>query len=72
MPVTVSAEKAVIVVLVFSTMPDAQVVEAYGGGAGGGAEGGGAAYGLPADSWCVGVLAYELLVGAPPFEAESK
>ncbi|KAI3438488.1 hypothetical protein D9Q98_000916 [Chlorella vulgaris] len=32
----------------------------------------GAAYGLPADAWCVGVLAYELLVGAPPFEAESK
>ncbi|EFN57657.1 hypothetical protein CHLNCDRAFT_11382, partial [Chlorella variabilis] len=32
----------------------------------------GAAYGLPADAWCVGVLAYELLVGSPPFEAESK
>jgi len=32
----------------------------------------GAAYGLPVDAWCVGVLAYELLVGAPPFEAESK
>ena len=42
------------------------------GGVGGGAEGMGAAYGLPADTWCVGVLAYELLVGAPPFEAESK
>ena len=32
----------------------------------------GAAYGLPVDAWCVGVLAFELLVGAPPFEAESK
>lgn len=32
----------------------------------------GAAYGLPVDTWCVGVLAFELLVGAPPFEAESK
>jgi serine/threonine protein kinase len=32
----------------------------------------GGAYGLPADAWCCGVLAYELLVGAPPFEAESK
>jgi serine/threonine protein kinase len=31
-----------------------------------------AAYGLAADAWCVGVLAYELLVGSPPFEAESK
>ncbi|PSC71935.1 aurora other [Micractinium conductrix] len=30
------------------------------------------AYGLPVDAWCCGVLAYELLVGAPPFEAESK
>lgn len=32
----------------------------------------GAAYGLPVDAWCVGVLAFELLVGAPPFEAEIK
>ncbi len=32
----------------------------------------GPAYGLPVDAWCCGVLAYELLVGAPPFEAESK
>ena len=32
----------------------------------------GAAYGLPVDAWCIGVLAFELLVGAPPFEAESK
>ena len=31
-----------------------------------------ASYGLPADVWCVGVLAYELLVGGPPFEAETK
>jgi hypothetical protein len=29
-------------------------------------------YGLPADVWCTGVLAYELLVGGPPFEADSK
>ena len=29
-------------------------------------------YGLPADVWCCGVLAYELLVGGPPFEAETK
>lgn len=31
-----------------------------------------AAYGLPVDVWCCGVLAYELLLGSPPFEAESK
>eukprot|EP00887_Chlorella_sp_A99_P004640 scaffold4.g4640.t1 len=31
-----------------------------------------ACYGLPADVWCVGILAYELLVGSPPFEAETK
>lgn len=29
-------------------------------------------YGLPADVWCCGVLAYELLVGGPPFEADTK
>lgn len=29
-------------------------------------------YGLPADIWCTGVLAYELLVGGPPFEADTK
>lgn len=31
-----------------------------------------AAYGLPVDVWCCGVLAFELLLGSPPFEAESK
>jgi serine/threonine protein kinase len=30
------------------------------------------AYGLPADIWCTGVLAYELLVGGAPFEAQTK
>lgn len=50
----------------------------YGGAAVAAASGkaalppGGAAYGLPVDAWCVGVLAYELLLGSPPFEAESK
>lgn len=29
-------------------------------------------YGLPADIWCCGILAYELLVGGPPFEADTK
>lgn len=29
-------------------------------------------YGLPADVWALGVLAYELLVGGPPFEADTK
>lgn len=29
-------------------------------------------YGLPADIWCIGILVYELLVGAPPFETSSK
>jgi aurora kinase, other len=29
-------------------------------------------YGLPADIWCIGILVYELLVGAPPFETASK
>lgn len=29
-------------------------------------------YGLPADLWCTGILAYELLVGGPPFEADTK
>lgn len=38
----------------------------------GGGEAPGAAYGLPVDAWCCGVLAYELLLGSPPFEAESK
>ena len=31
-----------------------------------------ACYGLPADVWALGVLAYELLVGGPPFEADTK
>ena len=29
-------------------------------------------YGLPADVWAAGVLAYELLVGGSPFEADTK
>lgn len=29
-------------------------------------------YGLPVDVWCSGILAYELLVGGPPFEADTK
>lgn len=37
-----------------------------------GADGNGAAYGLPVDAWCCGVLAFELLLGSPPFEADSK
>ncbi|KFM23426.1 Serine/threonine-protein kinase ark1 [Auxenochlorella protothecoides] len=32
----------------------------------------GANYTLAVDCWCVGVLAYELLIGGPPFEAPSK
>ena len=59
--------------------PSAQIVRLPHGGsapppahAAAGGEPGGAAYGLPADVWCVGILAYELLVGGPPFEADSK
>lgn len=33
---------------------------------------GGGNYGLPVDVWCIGVLAYELLIGGPPFEADTK
>jgi hypothetical protein len=29
-------------------------------------------YGLAVDVWCVGVLAYELLIGGPPFETDSR
>lgn len=29
-------------------------------------------YGLPADIWATGILAYELLVGGSPFEADTK
>jgi serine/threonine protein kinase len=29
-------------------------------------------YGLPLDVWGVGILEYELLVGGPPFEADTK
>ena len=29
-------------------------------------------YGLPADIWALGILAYELMVGGPPFEADTK
>ena len=32
----------------------------------------GASYGLPADIWAVGVLACELLMGASPFEGDTK
>ena len=32
----------------------------------------GASYGLPADVWAVGVLACELLIGASPFEGDTK
>jgi len=32
----------------------------------------GSNYGLPVDVWCAGILAYELLVGGPPFEADTK
>lgn len=42
-------------------------INANGGGGGSGAN-----YGLPVDVWCAGILAYELLVGGPPFEADTK
>jgi serine/threonine protein kinase len=29
-------------------------------------------YGLPADIWAAGILTYELMVGGPPFEADTK
>ena len=32
----------------------------------------GASYGFPADMWAVGVLACELLLGASPFEGDTK
>ena len=32
----------------------------------------GALYGFPADIWAVGVLACELLMGASPFEGDTK
>ncbi|KDD76635.1 protein kinase [Helicosporidium sp. ATCC 50920] len=31
-----------------------------------------ARYGFPVDIWCLGILAYEVLVGGPPFEAASR
>ena len=37
-------------------------------------QGGGAKanYGKPADVWAVGILVYELLIGGPAFEADTK
>ena len=32
----------------------------------------GASYGFAVDIWAVGILAYELLVGGPPFESATK
>ncbi len=29
-------------------------------------------YGMPADVWAVGILTYELLIGGPAFEADTK
>ena len=31
-----------------------------------------ASYGKPADVWAVGILTYELLIGGPAFEADTK